>query len=101
MAFRHLAVEARAPWREDTAADDLVRRHESNIVPVPRIARPGIAEPDQQKHRTDGGSPVPFPSWRERGLSRGPPVPQRPPLPEPHLPQVLHLVTREPHPEPP
>src|SRR5579883_2222853 len=47
----HQAVEALAPRREDTAADDLVHRHESHVVPVPRIAGPGIAEPDQQEHR--------------------------------------------------
>src|SRR5258707_14984354 len=50
MAFRHLTAKARPPRREDTAADDLVHRHESHIVPVSRIARPGIAEADQQEH---------------------------------------------------
>ena len=101
MAFGHLAVEARAPRREDTAADDLVRRHESHIVPVPRIARPGIAEPDQQKHRTDGGSRLPLTSWPEPGPCRRPPVPQRHPPPEPQPPQALNPVTTEPHPQPP
>ena len=71
MAFRHLAVEARTPRREDTAADDLVHRHESHIVPVPRIARPGIAEPDQQKHRTDGADARRLLLGRSRGLAAG------------------------------
>ena len=51
MALGHLAVETLAPGRKDTAAGDLAHRHESNVVPVPRIARPGIAEADQQEHR--------------------------------------------------
>lgn len=51
MALGHLAVETLAPGGKDTAAGDLAHRHESNVVPVPRIARPGIAEADQQEHR--------------------------------------------------
>ena len=33
------------------AAGDRVHRHEADIVPVARIAGPGIAEPDQKPHR--------------------------------------------------
>ena len=99
MAFRHLAVEARPPRREDTAADDLVHRHESrHCAGAPRsAARDCRARPAEASNY---GLCPPLTSWPEPGPCRRLPEPQRLP-PEPHPPPVLHPPP-EPHqpPEP-
>ncbi len=48
IAFRCRALEARTPGAESVAADDGVRRQESDIVPVERVAAPGIAQADDE-----------------------------------------------------
>src|SRR5260221_13325729 len=57
--FREFALEAILEGREGMAADDLVHRHEADIVPGARIAGPGIAEPDDEAHQLFL-SPPPF-----------------------------------------
>src|SRR3546814_8446200 len=47
----NVALEAGARSRKAMAADDLVRRHETDIVPVVPVFRPGVAEPYDQPHR--------------------------------------------------
>src|SRR5258708_26442094 len=49
--FRELALEAILEGGKGMAADDLVHRHEADIVPGARIAGPGIAEPDDEAHQ--------------------------------------------------
>ena len=45
------ALEARAPGPEAVARGDPLDRHEADIVPLPGVAVPRIAQPDEQLHR--------------------------------------------------
>src|SRR5581483_6561182 len=49
-AFRGLALKAPPPRREPMAAVNRIDGEETDIVPVPGMARPRIAESREQKH---------------------------------------------------
>src|SRR5690606_18234869 len=50
-AFRNKPLKAGAEGRKGMAANDRVRRHESDIVPVPGVFLAGISKTDEQNHR--------------------------------------------------
>src|SRR3546814_6980919 len=53
-----VGLEPAAPRRKGMAADDLVHRHEADVVPVVGVAGARIAEPGKQQH---AGHPL---AWR-------------------------------------
>jgi hypothetical protein len=50
LAFGNLALKTPPPRREAVAAVNPVDGKKTDIVPVGRVARPGIAEPHEQEH---------------------------------------------------
>ena len=83
-ALGAVRLEAVAPRRKGMAADDLVHRHEADVVPIVGVAGARIAEPGKQQH---AGHPLGWlsPLWT---LPRQP-LPLRPRLrlrPRPRLP---------------
>ena len=49
--FSSYPLKPPPPGSDTVALGNGVDRHETDIVPVPGIARTGIAEPDQEQHR--------------------------------------------------
>src|SRR5215208_652729 len=52
-AFSDHSLKLAPPGREAMAVCDGIDRHESDVVPVERILRPGIAEADEEQHGAD------------------------------------------------
>ena len=49
-AFRGLALKAAAPWCETMTPRNFIDGHETDVVPVVRVLRAGIAETNKQSH---------------------------------------------------
>src|ERR1700733_6011070 len=86
--FRGLALKTAAPWCETMTPRNFIGDHEPDIVPVMRVLRAGIAEPNKESH--DAASPRPVTSScrrRQRAPWRRPPEPWHQPQEQP-LPRV-------------
>src|ERR1700731_3265794 len=82
-AFRGLALKAAAPWRETMTPRNFIDGHETDVVPVMRVLRTGIAEANKESHDAASRALLLLLVATGRRLRAGPSAPPAGPLPPP------------------